>query len=290
MIEKTTASKPLTLPRPGEIHLTKKKINDRDYLLQEQYKQSNNLRARITLHERFSTNPIGWYSWLFNHYYFPPNARILEIGCGPGDMWESNQERVPGNWKLTLTDLSEGMVSKARQKLSTLPVQFCCVDADILPFLQDSFDAVIGNHMLYHVPDKDHTLKEIQRVLVSGGYLISSTNGDRHLSELYDIIKGFDPNYEAATQMGSFTLENGNAFLSKYFEKVERFDFPDSLKITEAEPLVEYTLSLWSINRAFFRENLAKYRAYLQDMLDANGSIDIKKSVGVFVSGSPRMR
>jgi ubiquinone/menaquinone biosynthesis C-methylase UbiE len=268
--------------------LTPKKINDRDYLLQNQYKQPDNLRARITLHVRFSTNPIDWYSWLFDHYDFHPHASVLEIGCGPGDMWESNQNRVPANWHLTLTDLSEGMLAQARQKLTGLPVQFCCVDADIFPFPENSFEAVIGNHMLYHVPDKDRTLSQVQRVLVSGGRLITATNGEGHLQELTKIISGFDPNYEAATQMGTFTLENGEEFLSKYFERVERLDFPDSLKITEADPLVDYTLSLWSINQAFFRENLDKYRAYLQGMLDANGFIEIKKSVGVFVSRVPK--
>jgi ubiquinone/menaquinone biosynthesis C-methylase UbiE len=268
--------------------MTKNLSNDRNFLLQNQYKQPNNLRARITLHERFSTSPVDWYTWLFDHYDFSPQARILEIGCGPGDMWESNRERVPGNWQLTLTDLSEGMVSKARQKLVKLSVRYCSADADILPFPENSFEAVIGNHMLYHVPDKDRALGQIQRVLASDGKVITATNGDEHLHELYEIIKGFDPSYEAATQMGTFHLENGAEFLSKYFEKVERFDFPDSLKITEAEPLVDYTLSLWSINQTFFRENLENYREYIQGLLNASGCIDIRKSVGVFISRGPK--
>jgi SAM-dependent methyltransferase len=268
--------------------VTKKLINDRNFLRQDQYKQPDNLRARITLHQRFSTSPISWYSWLFDHYDFPANARVLEIGCGPGDMWESNQERVPENWRLTLTDLSEGMVNKARQKTTGLPVQFCCADADIFPFPENSLDAVIGNHMLYHVPDKDRTFSQIRRVLVSGGKVITATNGERHLLDLTGIIRGFDPNYEVSSHITSFTLENGPAMLSKYFEDVERIDFPNDLKVTEVEPLVDYTLSLWTINQAFFRKPLDEYRTYLQGLLDANGCIEIRKSVGVFISRGPR--
>jgi SAM-dependent methyltransferase len=268
--------------------LTKKLITDRDYLRGEQYQQPDNLRARITLHERFSTSPIGWYSWLFDHYEFHPQARILEIGCGPGDMWENNQERVPGDWQLTLTDLSEGMVSKARQKLTNLPVRFCCADADILPFPENSFEAVIGNHMLYHVPDKDRTLDQIRRVLSPDGKVTTATTGEGHMGEFYAILKEFDLSIDKDSRGVSFTLENGAALLSKYFEEVERIDFANDLKITEAEPLVDYTLSLWSINQAFFRENLEKYRAYIQGLLDVDGCIEIKKSVGVFVSRGPR--
>jgi ubiquinone/menaquinone biosynthesis C-methylase UbiE len=264
--------------------LSRNCINDPGFLRGNQYRDSDNLRARIELHTRFSTNNANWFPWLFDRLNFPPCARVLEIGCGPGDLWKNNLERIRPGWQLTLSDLSEGMVMTARQNLDRGSIRFCCVDADDFPFPADSFDAVVGNHMLYHVPDKDHTLGEVCRTLSQDGILITATNGASHLAELFDLLEGFDPDYQRIENMISFTLENGTELLEKYFHHVERFDFPNDLHITEVEPLVAYTLSLWSINQEYFRARLDEYRAYLKHIMDRNGVIKINKSVGVFVS------
>ncbi len=42
--------------------------------------------------------------------------RILEIGCGPAELWAQNLDRIPAGWELTLADLSPGMVEKARER------------------------------------------------------------------------------------------------------------------------------------------------------------------------------
>ena len=268
--------------------MSNNRITDQEFLRHNQYSQPDNLRSRINLHQRFSTNPADWHHWVFEHYDFPADARILEIGCGPGDTWAHNQDRVPSTWKLTLTDLSEGMVSRARERLTTLSKQACCVNADRIPFPNHSFEGVIGNHMLYHVPNLDRTLAEISRVLTPLGRLITATNGSRHLKELNEIINGFDPSYKVENQTRSFEIENGEQQLSKYFKEVDCNEFPDGLRVTEVEPLVDFTLSLWSINQEFFHEHLDAYRLYLQQMIDANGCFEISKSTGVFVSRYPK--
>lgn len=283
-----TASKALGYPRHGGCDLSAKRINDRDFLRGDQYRQSDNLRARITLHERFSTNPANWFRWLFDHYRLPEQARILEIGCGPGDVWRHNRERIPPGWQLTLSDLSEGMLSAARRNLAGLPAKVCCLDADAFPFSPGSFDAVIANHMLYHVPDQARTLAEVRRALAPSGRLICATNGAGHLAELYDLIHGFDPSFSMQGREFSFTLEDGEELLSEFFDQVVRCDFPNSLRVTEAGPLVDYTLSLWSIDREQFRQQSDAYREYVQARLDADGVIEINKSVGVFVAQRPR--
>ena len=272
------------LSPPGGSDLRNNLTTDPEFLRADQYREADNLQARIELHTRFSTNAESWFPWLFERYRFPAQADILEIGCGPGDAWVRNLERVPAGWQLFLSDLSEGMVGKARQNLGQLPSRFCCLDAGWIPFTADSFDAVIGNHMLYHMPDLARALSDICRVLVPDGLLVSATNGAGHLAELYDLLEDFDPQYDRGDHQLSFTLESGAEILGRYFKKVERWDFPNDLQITEVEPLVAYTLSLWSINSDYFQERIDQYRAYLQEIIDRKGMIKINKSVGVFVS------
>ena len=58
------------------------------------------------------------------------------------------------------------------------------MDAQDIPFEDDTFGCVVANHMLYHVPDLDKGLAEIRRVLKPGGKLYAATNGEAHMLEL----------------------------------------------------------------------------------------------------------
>ena len=105
--------------------------SDRDHLRLEQYGDSTNLNARYELHARFSTNRYGWHPWVFDQLSAPSNGRILEVGCGPGFLWNNNAERIPADWRLTLSDFSPGMVRAARQSLSSFDASFDFVVFDV---------------------------------------------------------------------------------------------------------------------------------------------------------------
>lgn len=67
------------------------------------------------------------------------------------------------------------MLKKFKRKRSRF--NFKIVNAESIPFEEESFDVVIANHMLYHVPNINKALKEINRVLKSEGILFASTVG-----------------------------------------------------------------------------------------------------------------
>ena len=131
------------------------KLIDQEYLLTEQYKDATNLNARIDFHRRFSRNKDGWLPWVFDQLKIQAGSRILELGCGPGNLWLANIERVPADWDIVLSDFSPGMLQEAEDNL--LPTgrafQFEVVDAQEIPFEEATFDVVIANHILFFVPD-----------------------------------------------------------------------------------------------------------------------------------------
>ncbi len=49
------------------------KFTNQTYLKTDQYRNADNLNARIVLHERFSANPQGWFPWVWNTLEQLPN-------------------------------------------------------------------------------------------------------------------------------------------------------------------------------------------------------------------------
>jgi SAM-dependent methyltransferase len=121
--------------------------------VRRQYRDASKLNTRIALHARFSPNPYGLQSWIFDHLELQDKASVLDVGRGPGPLWKENRDRLPERWNVTLTDASPGMVSEAEGSLGAdRRFVFRVGNVQHLPFERESFNAVVANHMLYHVP------------------------------------------------------------------------------------------------------------------------------------------
>lgn len=258
--------------------------------LRQQYQTDANLNARIVLHQNFSTNSYPWFRWVFDHYNFPADACILELGCGPADLWRENADRIPAGWDITLTDFSEGMLAAAQSNLAETgrPFTFCHAGAQDLPFEAATFDAVLANHMLYHVPDRPRAFAEVLRVLNSGGAFYAATNGERHMAELWQLLEPYIPNcYARALETSKgFLLENGAAQLAAAgFVDVVWHDRPDALEITEVEPLIAYIQSSNTLMAHTWTDSeLDALRAEVTARIAVEGAFHIGKVAGLFVA------
>ena len=264
-------------------------ISDQHHLKTQQYKDAANLTARSSLHERFSTNSIGWFAWVFEQLAgLPEPSRILELGCGPAWLWRHNRERIPAGWRIVLSDLSPGMVDRARADLSErgrTQFEFDVIDAQALPYADTSFEAVVANHMLYHVPDRPQAFSEIRRVLKPGGQLFAASNGQDHMAELWAmVLQAAGAGRGANRSELHFGLDNGIEQLAPWFAHVERRDYPDALVVTEAEPLIAYATSseLWGVQGD--AEATRLLADHIRQRLASEGVIRITKNSGMFVA------
>lgn len=247
--------------------------------LAEQYATADNLDARVRLHEQYEVADSDWFQWVFDRYDLPADAAVLEVGCGPGYLWRDVADRVPPGWNLGLTDFSAGMVAEARETLAAAGVDasFGVAAAESLPLPDESVDAVVANHMLYHV-DRDRALPEIRRVLRPGGRLYATTNGESNLDELHALLDAaFDYTSPSVTE---FSLESGADQLAPHFTSVERFERESELRVPDLEPLVAYAASLPDSDR----EALDAFADLAAAEL-ADGPFTIAKSMGLFVAG-----
>lgn len=261
---------------------------DPKYLLTDQYHDAANLSARNDLHIRFSKNKYGWRKWVFDRILaanLPPDAHILEVGGGPGWLWRDNLDRIPAGWNIILSDFSPGMVALARQGLggNGRSFRFETVDIQSIPYGDERFDAVIANHMLYHVPDRPSAFLEVRRVLKPGGRFFAATNGIKHLCELDDISHQFDPalDFWAGFSTHAFNLEDGARQLSPFFSRIGMQRYVDGLVVTDAEAIVAYLLS-GAARDVLTGARLEQFKAFVAQIIAKEGALQITKDSGLF--------
>jgi ubiquinone/menaquinone biosynthesis C-methylase UbiE len=267
---------------------------DHEYLRSQQYGNANKLNARIQIHTRFATNTYGWQRWVFDKLTprataQPATARVLEAGCGTAQLFGTNFTRIPPGWRIMLTDFSRGMLADARRGLGAHAARFHFAAADIqaLPCPGEALDAVIANHMLYHVPDRPRALAEVWRVLKPGGYFYAATNGQYHMGEVledglarrYHVTGKKNASFDRRV-IAQFSLENGGEQLAAYFTNVRLYLYEDGLEVTEVEPLIAYILTTMTFDEA----DMPRLRAGIAAEIAQKGAVHVTKSQGMFVA------
>jgi len=222
---------------------------------------------------------------LWEQYSFFENCKILELGCGNGEQWKTKIDLLPDGCEIILSDFSEGMVHAVKEKYANYKLfSFQQIDIQNIPFPNDTFDIVIANHMLYHVPELSNALSEVKRVLKTDGTFYSSTISNGGMQPfLHEAFKHFHPDTTAFTQKFSFNLQNGFELLSEYFHNVRRVDYKDSLSITETQDLIERiksTITLASYSEQSFND----LYDYFENIRKKDGAINIPKENGLFIS------
>jgi len=213
---------------------------------------------------------------------FPANANILELGCGSAALWKDAAGRIPAGWTITLSDLSDGMLDSAWRNLVVAGrgFKFERIDAQSIPYADGTFDAVIANHMLYHVPDRKQALKEMRRVLKGDGILFASTVGERHMSEMWDWLERAG-NVKRKIVTSAFTLENGTEQLQEFFPRVELSRYLDNLRVTDVPAMMAYIHSMASVAE-FQPDMFQTIERELAEMLARRGEIFVEKATGLF--------
>lgn len=248
--------------------------------IEKQYQTPDKLNTRISIHEKYSTNHQPFGEWIMSHYEIEPGFRILELGCGTGDMWKGKLGILKSGVNLTLTDFSPGMLELAKRNTAGSDrVDYRIVNIQDIPFDGSSFDMVIANMMLYHVPDLHKGLSEVRRVLRSGGKFYCATYGEHGIMEFVN---------ECLRDLGiygeigkTFTLQNGESILRAHFQDVQRYTREDGLAVTCVEDFVDYVLSLSSLTGItdVCRDTLRQ----VFEKQTINGILYVPKEYGMFI-------
>jgi ubiquinone/menaquinone biosynthesis C-methylase UbiE len=157
--------------------------------------------------------------------------RILEVGCGEGELAERLQRELGA--EVLAVDQSARMVEITRAR----GVNALVGNVEQLDLPDGSFDCVVAAWMLFHVSNLERALAEIVRVLAPGGRLVAVTNGSDHLKELFDLVG-------VRAWVSNFSADDADRILPRHFTRVGRRDAHGWMVFADAMAAQNYIDSL----------------------------------------------
>lgn len=145
----------------------------------------------------------------------------LELGCGTGKNTEWFLQKAE---RITAIDLSEEMLSKAKEKVQSDKVEF--IKADInseWDFTQKTFDLVSFSLVLEHIENLDHIFKEAYKKLNDTGYV--------YIGELHPFKQYSGSKARFETEEGLQIVQCYNHNISDFIQSAKKY----GLKLIELD-------------------------------------------------------
>lgn len=165
---------------------------------------------------------------------------LMDLGCGFGRLFGAYEAFADD---FVLFDYSQELLIQARQSIQTSKkIQFIQGNAYQLPFLPDTFDAVVTIRTLHHFEDINALFEQVSRVVKLNGYFILEIPNKRHLVSIIRFLLGknsFNPFFLEPVRLGQ-------TFLNFHPDSIKRLLNKNGFKV------------IYSRNTSFFRSTFIK--------------------------------
>lgn len=245
-----------------------------------QYADDEKLKIRKETHERYSEG-TGFQQWVLGQVAALSGQSLLDLGSGTGEDYHPLLEDVD----IVAMDLSLGMLAKVRISKRVK------ADAQALPFRDRTFDRVMANHMLYHVPDKVAALREMRRVVRAGGRVVITANSRHSYRILWEIRNAAVAELGLKEHYGVgywFALEDVE-LVASVFPEVRVEEVRDAFVFPSAEPVFRYLATgPASVETEGQRQQVfALMRPRIDEIIRREGVFRVPKAAGCFIADIP---
>ena len=133
-----------------------------------------------------------WKNNLINMMSPSPNHKLIDVGCGTGDIAKFYLKSVSENSNITCVDPNKSMVKKGKEKLSKFKnLNWVIAPAEKLPLFENSFDFYTISFGLRNTKNLSKALSEAYRVLKPGGRFLCLEFSKIHNSSVDLIYKTY---------------------------------------------------------------------------------------------------
>ena len=258
---------------------------DRRHLVEVSYVTDAGLNARASLYEdqRPHINLVAEALDLLGEV---DGRRVLDVGCGNGRYLAG---LTAAGARVVGIDLSAGMLATVPAPRPPLVVG----DAVALPVADQSADAVLLPHMLYHVPEPGHALDEAHRALRPGAQVLVVINGPHHLQEMNALWLPLLEGAGVRGEMEDVGLVNprvqtsdARALVDERFTGLVERHLPSEVILTDAGPAVRHAASTTA---AFVAgpELVERFRAAVTERIEDEGALTITTDVTMLLAFRP---
>ena len=220
---------------------------------------------------------------LIRRYVVPPEARILDAGCGTGEGSSRLAELFPRSQVIGV-DIVDHHLELARSRYANLATRLKFEHRSIfeLGFPDHSFDLTVCRHVMHSIPHPDRVLAELARVTRPGGYLhlIPEDYGMLHFQrgalDPRDFWHVVPPSFESKTGTDLFIGRNTFSILAAMKLEAITVDYiiVDTMRVPRetfaailtawrdgyAEPIGELTPISRKSAEAYFNQMIANVR------------------------------
>jgi ubiquinone/menaquinone biosynthesis C-methylase UbiE len=129
-----------------------------------------------------------------------PGMKVLDVCCGMGGSALPAAERVRPTGKVLAIDLAQNLLDKGSKRAEAAGltnIEFRRGDLEVLPFPDQSFDAVISVFGIFFVPDLAGTIRRLWRLVRPHGFLAITVWGAKLFepadAKFWEAVRREDP-------------------------------------------------------------------------------------------------
>jgi ubiquinone/menaquinone biosynthesis C-methylase UbiE len=270
------------------------------------YEQVHDLLLTRYIIKAYSSNKSDIRDVALNNLNCIKAKKVLELGCGYGFFIEKMKDKIDTNAIIIGIDMVENNREPFLHSVSSIQYkgEFISGNAEIIKEMpRASFDMIITSYSLYFFP---YLIPDIARILAPDGVFIAITHSKKTLQEAIQFIHSCMNSIASMNRddtiinrlFSAFSLEEGKSQLERYFNRVERLDYANSMIFTK-EHIDDFIFYIQKKKNLIYKEVIDLMPEKMNDIIQcvenkiteyaaAHGSIVLNKNDAVFRCFKPK--
>ncbi|MGZ4131823.1 MAG: class I SAM-dependent methyltransferase, partial [Actinomycetota bacterium] len=138
-------------------------------------------------YDRLRVPMTGWGAEVVGWLELTGDERVLDAGCGTGQVTEFLLDRLPQGEVVAL-DGSPSMIDKARERFDGDPRVHYLIHDLLEPIPIEPVDAILSTATFHWIPDHDRLFANLAAVLKPGGQLAAQCGGAGNIANVAEAL------------------------------------------------------------------------------------------------------